>query len=77
MRVKSAWRGGGIGSRLLAAAEQLAIARGFAAIDLEVEATNQRARALYDRRGYAVIGSYHGGTRIQMRKRLYADLSDN
>ncbi len=52
LRVKPAWRGRGIGSRLVAAAEQIARRAGRSWAELEVELHNARARALYERLGY-------------------------
>jgi ribosomal protein S18 acetylase RimI-like enzyme len=46
----------GIGSALIAHVERLALEHGFATVRLEVEKTNQRARSLYERLGYAVVG---------------------
>lgn len=68
-------RGRGLGSRLLAAAEQAARDRGRAEISLEVRADNMAAIALYSRRGYvehARIPGYYedGAPAIRMRKRL-------
>ncbi|WP_432494026.1 GNAT family N-acetyltransferase [Kineococcus auxinigenes] len=53
-------RGAGTGSALLAAALDLAAARGDRAVQLSVADTNPRAEALYRRRGFTVVG--RGGT---------------
>jgi ribosomal protein S18 acetylase RimI-like enzyme len=45
-------QGGGIGTALMGAAEQLGNTRGFGAIVLGVEDVNARARRLYERLGY-------------------------
>ncbi|MDY6957394.1 MAG: GNAT family N-acetyltransferase/peptidase C39 family protein [Pseudomonadota bacterium] len=45
-------QGMGVGARLLSAAEAVTLARGYAALRLEVRADNQPARALYHRAGY-------------------------
>ena len=49
-------RSAGIGSRLLDAAEGLARERGHTRVTLGVATDNPRARALYERRGYADSG---------------------
>jgi ribosomal protein S18 acetylase RimI-like enzyme len=49
-------RSRGIGTQLMRRAEELTLARGFRAIVLGVEDFNPRARALYERLGYAPIG---------------------
>jgi ribosomal protein S18 acetylase RimI-like enzyme len=49
-------RGRGIGTRLIRHAEQVAAAEGFTRIALGVEDANERARALYERLGYAASG---------------------
>ena len=49
-------RGHGLGSRLLDAALAAAVARGAAAMYLEVRESNGRARALYASRGFAQVG---------------------
>lgn len=45
-------RSRGIGTALMAAAEELVCSRGYGAIVLGVEDSNPRARALYERLGY-------------------------
>ncbi|MDO9640714.1 MAG: GNAT family N-acetyltransferase [Pseudotabrizicola sp.] len=50
-------RSRGVGSALLAALMAEAVARGYPAIRLEVIDTNIRARALYERLGFAAFGS--------------------
>jgi ribosomal protein S18 acetylase RimI-like enzyme len=47
----------GIGSYLVAAAEQRVSARGLSVAELSVEADNTRARALYERLGYVDFGT--------------------
>ena len=49
-------RGRGVGTRLIEALVQEARARGHAEIRLEVIDENHRARALYERRGFAAAG---------------------
>ena len=49
-------RSRGIGTRILAHAERLAEKRGFTRIGLAVGVENPRARALYERLGYADTG---------------------
>ena len=50
------YRSRGVGSRILARAERLARERGFGRIGLAVGIDNPRARALYERGGYADAG---------------------
>jgi ribosomal protein S18 acetylase RimI-like enzyme len=50
--VLSELRGRGIGTRLSRAAEELAGARGYAAISISSSVTNERALRLYRRLGY-------------------------
>ncbi len=54
--VRPEYRSRGIGSRLLDTAERLARERGFGRIGVAVGLENTRARALYERRGYADAG---------------------
>lgn len=49
-----AWRGRGIGRRLLAAVEAIARGRGYCKVTLEVRADNLPARALYASAGFGV-----------------------
>jgi len=53
-------RGSGLGERLLDELEARAVAGGAEAMMLEVRADNAPARALYDRRGYAVLNVRRG-----------------
>ncbi|MDT8857239.1 GNAT family N-acetyltransferase [Paracoccaceae bacterium Fryx2] len=55
--VTRAARGRGIGTALLNAACQEAARRGYAAVRLDVIDTNWRARALYERQGFAALRS--------------------
>lgn len=59
--VAEAARGQGVGTALLAAAEDLARTRGFREIRLDVIDSNGRARALYERLGFAPRGMHHLG----------------
>lgn len=70
VRVRRAWRGRGIASRLLAAAEQLSESRGLAIVELDVEVANKLARGFYERRGYEVLGRDPNTLMIKLRKRL-------
>lgn len=54
-RVFPFFRGTGLGSRLMDAAEELIGSRGFAAAEVSVDICNDGARRLYERRGYRVI----------------------
>lgn len=60
-------RGAGLGRRLLADAERIAVNGGKGALRLEVREDNQPAIRLYERRGYRLIGRY---------TRYYADRAD-
>lgn len=50
--VSDAARGQGIGTRLLAAIKDEALARGCTSVRLDVIDSNPRARALYEREGF-------------------------
>lgn len=52
---RSAW-GGGVGRALLDAALAEAASRGIATVYLEVRESNERARRLYESRGFAEVG---------------------
>lgn len=52
--VSPAVRGQGVGTRLLEAIAAEGRARGFASVRLDVVDTNTRARALYERHGFAI-----------------------
>ena len=58
--VAAAEAGRGVGSRLLAAAEEVALLRSAERVYLEVRADNPRAVALYKRSGYRPIGERPG-----------------
>jgi GNAT superfamily N-acetyltransferase len=55
------YRSSGVGSQLLATAEQFASQQGYQRIGLYVRIEDSRARSLYDHRGYsdAGLGTYH------------------
>lgn len=53
--VARAYRGQGVGSRLLAALYQEAADRGYGAVRLDVIQDNFRARALYERQGFRAV----------------------
>ena len=59
--VVAAYRGCGVGTRLMLAAEQAVRVRGYAHLGLSVALQNRRARDLYERRGYQDVGldTYH------------------
>ncbi len=50
-------QGKGIGSRLLAKAEEMARTRGYRKLSLTVDVENERARALYLRSGFELAGT--------------------
>ncbi len=54
--VRAAWRGRGVGSALFAQFEDWARAHGAWRLDLRVDAQNERALALYTKRGFTVEG---------------------
>lgn len=56
MGLDAGWRGQGLGGRLLAAALAAAEALRIERVELEVFATNTRARQLYERHGFVVEG---------------------
>ena len=62
--VTEAWRNRGIGSALLAAAEAYAREKGVDTICLHVNRANEKARRLYERRGYAVDEAQDGRFRM-------------
>ena len=53
-------RGGGVGGRLLAHAEQQALAEGLRVLRLETGIHQPEALGLYERAGYARRGAYEG-----------------
>jgi ribosomal protein S18 acetylase RimI-like enzyme len=53
--VARAYRGQGVGSRMLAALYQEAAERGYGAVRLDVIQDNFRARALYERQGFQAV----------------------
>ena len=66
--VTAAFRGQGIGSRLLDMAEEYAAALGLGEIHLHVERDNLGARRLYRRRGFGVLAEQ--GARLLLGKKL-------
>jgi GNAT superfamily N-acetyltransferase len=52
LAVAAAWQGQGVGTAIIAAAEELAVARGRRLIGMGVDDSNGRAAALYLRLGY-------------------------
>ncbi|MEO5365608.1 MAG: GNAT family N-acetyltransferase [Magnetococcus sp. WYHC-3] len=56
LAVDPAWRGGGVGRRLLDALETEARSRNLAALRLEVRADNDAALGLYRAAGYGLLG---------------------
>ena len=63
MGLLPAWRGRGIGERLIHGALDAARAAGFERVELSVYARNARAMALYRKVGFA-----HEGTRVRGKK---------
>jgi ribosomal-protein-alanine N-acetyltransferase len=60
LTVAAPWQGQGHGSALLRALQGHAAARGLGSLWLEVRQSNQRARALYRRRGFTEVGLRKG-----------------
>ena len=56
LRVLPLFRGLGLGTRLLAASEAVIAGRGYNEVSLAVSIDNPRARALYERVGYVLVG---------------------
>ena len=67
MGVIPAWRQRGVGSRLLGAVLELACARGFARVDLDVYADNAPAIRLYEKFGFTHEGFQRDAFRIDGR----------
>jgi ribosomal protein S18 acetylase RimI-like enzyme len=59
-RVRSAYRGAGVGTGLLRVAEADLVARGFLQVTLNVARENLEARRLYERQGYRVVAPEPG-----------------
>jgi ribosomal protein S18 acetylase RimI-like enzyme len=57
--VRPQWRGVGLGTLAVATAEVAARRLGVRAVHLEVDTSNERARRLYERIGFAVRQRYH------------------
>lgn len=57
--VLPAWRGSGLGARLLAEAERVAAAAGAKIMDLEIELAHPRAASLYARAGFRAMRREH------------------
>lgn len=56
LRVHPAFRGFGVGTALIEASERLVAAANFSHVGLSVGVENQKARRLYERLGYQVLG---------------------
>jgi ribosomal protein S18 acetylase RimI-like enzyme len=59
-RVKSPYRGNGVGANLLSFAEDDLATRGFRLVSLNVGRDNPDARRFYERHGYRVVGNEAG-----------------
>jgi ribosomal protein S18 acetylase RimI-like enzyme len=59
LAVAEAWRGSGLGSRLLALAQERAALNNAASFRLEVRTDNEAAIRLYERTGYRLVGQKH------------------
>jgi ribosomal protein S18 acetylase RimI-like enzyme len=58
--VTPSWRGRGVGSELMAAAETTAVGRGALGMRVEVVVENDEGRAFYERRGYQALALRYG-----------------
>jgi ribosomal protein S18 acetylase RimI-like enzyme len=67
MGVLAAWRGHGLGERLLRACLGAAAARGITRVELEVRADNTRAIRLYERLGFAHEARLARAVRVEGR----------
>jgi GNAT superfamily N-acetyltransferase len=56
VRVRPWIQGAGVAARLVDIAERVLAAKGYAAAEIGVEATDERARRRYERLGYRVVG---------------------
>lgn len=59
-RIKSSYRGVGVGSNMLENAEKDLLQRGFSMLSLNVARNNHNARHFYEQHGYYVVGSEEG-----------------
>ena len=59
-RIKPAYRNQGLGSYMLSFVENQLLLRGYTTVRLNVAQDNPKARALYERHGYEVIGYSSG-----------------
>jgi len=64
-RIKPAYRNMGLGSYMLSYVENILLLRGYTSVRLNVAQDNTKARALYERRGYEVIGYSSGVWQFQ------------
>lgn len=60
LRVRPAWRGQGLGRRLVQAAEAFLVEHGYHTAVIAVAKTNERARRLYLRLGYRIFAEDPG-----------------
>jgi ribosomal protein S18 acetylase RimI-like enzyme len=60
LRIKPAYRGRGLGTRMIRAAEEALRRRGMDTVSIGVEKDNPRARALYERNGFRIIADDPG-----------------
>lgn len=60
LRVRPAWRGQGLGRRLVSAAETQLLRRGYSTAVIAVAKHNERARTLYLRLGYRIFAEDPG-----------------
>ncbi len=67
MGIDTAWRGRGVGDRLIAASLAAAEALGIERVELDVFAGNDRARRLYERHGFVVEGVRRGARKLAGR----------
>ena len=75
MWVHPAWRGAGLGSRLLRHLEAAAIEQGYKTVRLDTNGALTDAIALYERAGYCRIARYNDNpyAQVWLEKRLILD----
>lgn len=70
LRVRGPWRGRGIATRLLDAAERKSHVHGFDVAEVDVEPGNEAALSLYEQRGYVRWGLDPLTRLVKLRKQL-------
>jgi ribosomal protein S18 acetylase RimI-like enzyme len=70
LRVRGPWRGRGIATQLLDAAERKSRVYGFDVAEVDVEPSNAAAFSLYEQRGYVPCGLDPSSHLVKLRKPL-------